>query len=108
MILVPLACVYYVLELSKISSNLDSTNCIIRLSQTVLAHNLGLITLVLDNGHTKTIVYSKRKQTRRCMLFIWCDEILHLKYCKSTNFGVLLYLANCIFSLIFAAANIRK
>ena len=30
-------------------------------------------------------------------------------YCKSTNFGVLLYLANlvnCVFSLIFVAANI--
>ena len=24
-------------------------------------------------------------------------------YCKSTNFGVLLYLANCVFSLIFVA-----
>ena len=32
-----------------------------------------------------------------------------LNYCKSTNFGVLLYLANlanCVFSLIFVAANI--
>ena len=29
-------------------------------------------------------------------------------YCKSTYFGVLLYLANCVFSLIFVAANIRK
>ena len=27
-------------------------------------------------------------------------------YCKSTNFGMLLYLANCVFSLIFVAANI--
>ena len=27
-------------------------------------------------------------------------------YCKSTNFGVLLYLANCVSSLIFLAANI--
>ena len=26
--------------------------------------------------------------------------------CKSTNFGVLLYLANCVSSLIFVAANI--
>ena len=34
---------------------------------------------------------------------------MDFKYCKSTNFGVLLYLANlanCVFSLIFAAANI--
>ena len=32
-----------------------------------------------------------------------------LQYCKSTNFGVLLYLANlanCVSSLIFVAANI--
>ena len=29
-------------------------------------------------------------------------------YCKSTNFGLLLYLANCVFSLIFVAANIRS
>ena len=27
-------------------------------------------------------------------------------YCKSTNFGVLLYLANCVCSLIFVAASI--
>ena len=27
-------------------------------------------------------------------------------YCKSTNFGVLLYLANCVFSLIFVTAKI--
>ena len=34
--------------------------------------------------------------------------IVH-RYCKSTNFGVLLYLANlanCVFLLIFVAANI--
>ena len=30
----------------------------------------------------------------------------YYRYCKSTNFGVLLYLANCVFSLIFVAANI--
>ena len=33
----------------------------------------------------------------------------HFTYCKSTNFGVLLYLANlanCVSSLIFVAANI--
>ena len=29
-----------------------------------------------------------------------------MNYCKSTNFGVLLYLVNCVFSLIFVAANI--
>ena len=32
-----------------------------------------------------------------------------IRYCKSTNFGVLLYLANlanCVFSLIFVPANI--
>ena len=32
-----------------------------------------------------------------------------VEYCKSTNFGVLLYLANlanCVFSLIFVAAKI--
>ena len=39
------------------------------------------------------------------------NNILHTKhaYCKSTNFGVLLYLvdlANCVFLLIFVAANI--
>ena len=36
-----------------------------------------------------------------------CD--VKVKYCKSTNFGVLLYLANlanCESSLIFVAANI--
>ena len=35
--------------------------------------------------------------------------IVMFDYCKSTNFGVLLYLANlanCVFSLIFVAANI--
>ena len=47
----------------------------------------------------------------------YCDLIyinflqicLASQYCKSTNFGVLLYLANlanCVFSLIFVAANI--
>ena len=28
-----------------------------------------------------------------------------LTYCKSTNFGVLLYLANCVFSLILVASK---
>ena len=39
----------------------------------------------------------------------WHETRLFLVYCKSTNFGVLLYLANlanCVFSLIFVAANI--
>ena len=36
-------------------------------------------------------------------------EICNVRYCKSANFGVLLYLANlanCVSSLIFVAANI--
>ena len=38
-----------------------------------------------------------------------CRATTSVKYCKSTNFGVLLYVANlvnCVFSLIFVAANI--
>ena len=37
------------------------------------------------------------------------ESLLLATYCKSTNFGVLLYLANlanCVSSLIFVAANI--
>ena len=41
----------------------------------------------------------------------WLITISHQNnYCKSTNFGVLLYLANlanCVFLLIFVSANIR-
>ena len=48
------------------------------------------------------------------MFLFWSnDSKPHVRtcciYCKSTNFGVLLYLANlanCVFSLIFVAANI--
>ena len=45
----------------------------------------------------------------------WCSKMRvgpanfeSITYCKSTNFGVLLYLANlanCVFSLIFVAAK---
>ena len=42
---------------------------------------------------------------------IWEVQVLHSQvtsriiseYCKSTNFGMLLYLADCVFSLIFGA-----
>ena len=43
------------------------------------------------------------------MYIVWVSINKQNVYCKSTNFGVLLYLANlanCVSSLIFVAANI--
>ena len=40
---------------------------------------------------------------------LFTADLFQKAYCKSTNFGVLLYLVNlaiCVFSLIFVAANI--
>ena len=68
-------------------------------------------TIVMLYGPYNCILEPGTRPQVHFVLFRFCSVCLSPKYCKSTNFGVLLHLANlanCVYSLIFVTANIRN